>query len=88
MQVLLPYKADRAREKPPAAARTKYSGGLLAKAQDSELKANLGRQLKKVATTMLRPDLVLTSETIKQELTVLWEKHLEEANERKRVKCT
>ncbi|KAM9850143.1 tectonic-1 [Aulostomus maculatus] len=58
-----------------------------------ELRVDLGKQLKFpeiVATTSLRPDVVLTSATSKQvvllELTVPWEDHIEEANERKRAK--
>ena len=82
----------RAGEETPATARTS-SSGLLAKAQDWELKVDLGKQLKfpeNVATTSLRPDLVLTSASSKQvvllELTVPWEDRIEEANERKRAK--
>ena len=84
----------RAGEKPSAAARA-TSLGLLATAQDWELKVDLGKQLKfpeTVATTTLWPDMQLISETSKQiillELTVLWEDRIEEANERKRAKYT
>ena len=69
------------------------SGGLLATARDWQLQVDLGRQLKfpaNIATTSLRPDMVLTSESTKQvvllELTVPWEDRIEEANERKRAK--
>jgi len=82
----------RAVEKPTPAARA-TSSGLLAAAQDWELKVDLGKQLKfqeNAAATTLRPDMVLISEASKQivllELTVTWEDHIEEANERKRVK--
>ncbi|XP_038154112.1 uncharacterized protein LOC119791846 [Cyprinodon tularosa] len=82
----------RAGEGPPAVARVS-SSGLLAMAQDWELMADLGKQLKfpeNVAITSLRPDVVLTSATSKQvvllELTVPWEDRIEEANERKRAK--
>ena len=71
----------------------KSSGGLLATARDWQLQVDLGRQLKipaNIATTSLRPDMVLTSESTKQvvllELTVPWEDRIEEANERKRAK--
>lgn len=57
------------------------------------LKVNLGKQLKfpeTVATTTLRPDMLLISETSKHivllELTVTWKDRIEEANERKRAK--
>lgn len=69
------------------------SGGLLASARDWRLQVDLGRQLRfpaNIATTSLRPDLVLTSESTKQvvllELTVPWEDRIDEANERKRAK--
>jgi len=82
----------RAGEGPPAVARVS-SSGLLTMAQDWELMADLGKQLKfpeNVAITSLRPDVVLTSATSKQvvllELTVPWEDRIEEANERKRAK--
>ncbi|KAK0148843.1 hypothetical protein N1851_010754 [Merluccius polli] len=82
----------RAGEKPPSAARA-TSSGLLATARDWEMKVDLGKQLKfpeSVATTTLRPDLLLISEASKQivllELTVPWEDRIEEANERKRAK--
>ncbi|XP_067284127.1 uncharacterized protein [Pseudorasbora parva] len=82
----------RAGDKPPLAARA-TSSGLLATARDWELKADLGKQLKfpeAVATSTLRPDMLLISETSKQivllELTVPWEDRIEEANERKRAK--
>ncbi|KAJ8014697.1 hypothetical protein DPEC_G00018340 [Dallia pectoralis] len=82
----------RAGEKPLLAART-TSSGLLATAQDWELEVDLGKRLKfpgTAATTSLRPDMLLISETSKHiillELTVPWEDRIEEANERKREK--
>ena len=82
----------RAGEKPTPASRN-TSSGLLATARDWELAVDLGKQLKfpeVVATTTLRPDIVLTSVASKQvillELTVPWEDRIEEANERKRAK--
>ena len=64
-------------------------------AQDWELKVDLGKQLKfleTVATTTLRPDMVLISEASKQlillELTIPWKDCIEEAKERKRAKYT
>ena len=84
----------RAGEKSTSTART-TSSGLLATAQDWELKVDLGKQLKfpeTVAITALRPDIVLILETSKQvillELTVPWEDCIEEANKRKRAKYT
>ncbi|KAK0143665.1 hypothetical protein N1851_018141 [Merluccius polli] len=69
------------------------SASLLSSASDWELRVDLGRQLKfpeYVTSTSLRPDLVLTSASLKQvlvlELTVPWEDRMEEANERKRLK--
>lgn len=63
--------------------------------QDWELKVDQGKQLKfpeTVATTTLRPDMVLISEASKQviilELTVPWEDCIEEAKERKRETYT
>lgn len=68
-------------------------GGLLATARDWQLQVDVGKQLKfpaNIATTSLRPDMVLTSESTKQvvllELTVPWEDRIDEANERKRAK--
>jgi len=79
-------------EKPKPAVRA-TSSGLLAGAQDWELKVDLGKQLKfpeNAAATTLRPDIVLISEASKQivllELTVPWEDRIEEANERERAK--
>lgn len=64
-------------------------------AQDWKLKVDRGKQLKfpeNVATSMLRPDMLLISEASKQiillELTVPWEDSVEEANERKVEKYT
>ncbi|KAJ8008616.1 hypothetical protein DPEC_G00106730 [Dallia pectoralis] len=57
------------------------------------MEVDLGKQLKfpgTAATTSLRPDMLLISETSKQiillELTVPWEDRIEEANERKGAK--
>ncbi|XP_076860736.1 uncharacterized protein LOC143513938 [Brachyhypopomus gauderio] len=81
----------RAGEKPQVAH--KAPTGLLASANDWQLKVDLGKQLKfpeQIARTRLRPDLVLTSESSKQvvllELTVPWEERMEEAHERKKAK--
>ncbi|KAJ8014240.1 hypothetical protein DPEC_G00038200 [Dallia pectoralis] len=69
----------RSGEKPLLAARA-TSSGLLPTAQDWELDVDLGKQLNfpgTAATTSLRPDMLLISETSKQiillELTVPWE---------------
>ncbi|XP_061896833.1 uncharacterized protein LOC133645919 [Entelurus aequoreus] len=76
-----------------ASRQPNFSGGLLATARDWQLHVDLGRQLKfpaNIASTSLRPDMVLTSESTKQvvllELTVPWEERIDEANERKRAK--
>lgn len=76
-------------EKLTAAAST-TSSGLLATAPDWELKVDLGKQLKfteTAATTMLRPDFALISESSRQiiilKLIVPWE-----ANKRRRVKMS
>nr|BAC82598.1 reverse transcriptase [Takifugu rubripes] len=68
-------------------------GGLLTTARHWKLQVDLGRQLnfpEHISATSLCPDMVLTSESMKQvvlvELTVPWEDRLEEANERKRAK--
>jgi len=80
----------RAGETPTPAARA-TSSGLLAAAQDWELKVDLGKQLKFLendAAAATRPDMVLISEASKQivllEFTVPWEDCIEE--ERKRTK--
>lgn len=64
--------------------------GILASANDWEMRADLKKQLKfpeEIAHTSLRPDIVLWSKGIKQvvliELTVPWEERMEEAQERK-----
>ncbi|KAK0149611.1 hypothetical protein N1851_009641 [Merluccius polli] len=57
---------------------------------DWQMKADLGKQLRFpehiVETTLLRPDIVLFSDSTKQvvllDLTVPWEERMEEANER------
>jgi len=73
----------RAGEKPTPAARA-TSSGLLAMAQDWELKVDLGKQLKfpeNYAATTLRPDMVLISkQIILLELTVPWVDRIEEDN--------
>ncbi|XP_061902037.1 uncharacterized protein LOC133649222 [Entelurus aequoreus] len=81
----------RAGEKPQPSKKTQ--GGLLTTARDWQLLVDLGRQLRFpdiIATTTLRPDMVLMSGTSKQvvllELTVPWEDRMEEAQERKRAK--
>ncbi|XP_038131552.1 uncharacterized protein LOC119776958 [Cyprinodon tularosa] len=81
----------RAGEKPERAGRG--TSGLLAVARDWQLHVDIGRQLKfpeHIVRTLLRPDLVLTSDSTKQvvllELTVPWEDRMEEAHERKRAK--
>lgn len=81
----------KAGEKP--CSKQNASVSLLSSAPDWELRVDLHGQLKfpeYVAETTLRPDLVLISSSSKQvfllELTVPWEDHMEEANERKRLK--
>lgn len=60
---------------------------------DWQLQADQEKQLKfpqHIITTSLQPDMIITSEASKQlimlELTVSWEEHIEEANERKCAK--
>ena len=67
--------------------------GLLVAARDWELLVDLKGQLKfppDVATTTLRPDVLLLSRATKRvvliELTVPWEERIEEAQERKKTK--
>ncbi|XP_063080140.1 uncharacterized protein LOC134470047 [Engraulis encrasicolus] len=81
----------RAGEKPQPSKKTQ--GGLLTTARDWQLLVDLGRQLRfpdNIASTTLRPDMVLTSTSSRQvvllELTVPWEDRMEEAQERKRAK--
>ncbi len=81
----------KAGEKPRA--RPHLTTGLLTRASDWQLQVDLGKQLRfpqHIATTSLRPDMIVTSEVLKQlimlELTVPWEERIEEANERKRAK--
>lgn len=81
----------RAGEQPQPLPRS--AAGLLTSATDWELRVDLGRQLKFpdfITTTALRPDIVLSSVSLRQalliELTVPWEDRIEEANERKRAK--
>lgn len=73
----------RAGEKPTPPARA-TSSGLLAEAQDWELKVDLGKQLENAAAKTLRSGMVLISEASKQivllELTVPSEDRIEEAN--------
>jgi len=77
----------RAGEKPTAAAKA-TSSGLLATAQDWELKVEL-KFTENAAAATLRPDMVI-SEASKQivllGLPVPWEDCIKEANERKRAK--
>lgn len=81
----------RAGEKPQSRAGS--AGGLLTLASDWELRVDLGRQLKfpdHFMATSLRPDMVLSSVSLKQlllmELTIPWDDRMEEANEQKRSK--
>lgn len=67
--------------------------GLLGTANDWQLRADLGKQLRfpeNIVETSLRPDIVLLSDSSKQvillELTVPWEERMEEASERKKEK--
>ncbi|XP_049336392.1 uncharacterized protein LOC125802421 [Astyanax mexicanus] len=69
------------------------TAGLLHTASDWQLQVDLGKQMRfpqQIATTTLRPDMIMTSQSSKQliilELTVPWEENIEEANERKRAK--
>ena len=73
-----------------SAATGGRSKGVLATANDWEMRADLKKQLKfpeEIAHTSLRPDIVLWSKGTKQvvliELTVPWEERMEEAYERK-----
>ncbi|KAL3970378.1 polycystin 1L2 [Sarotherodon galilaeus] len=82
-----------ASQEKPAAPLRNTSPGLLATANDWELRVDLAKQLKfpeAVAKTTLRPDIIVTSVVFKQvillELTVPWEDRMEEAHERKRAK--
>ena len=74
-------------------ARPQLTTGLLHTASDWQLQVDLGKQLRfpqHIATTSLCPDMIITSEALKHlimlEVTVPWEEHIEEANERKRAK--
>lgn len=67
--------------------------GLLYTASDWQLQAGLRKQLKfpqHIAETSLWPDIIIVSEATKQlivlKLTMSWEEHIEEANERKCAK--
>ncbi|XP_069107365.1 uncharacterized protein [Argopecten irradians] len=69
------------------------AGGILATARDWEMRADIQQRMgfpAEVASTPLRPDVVLWSRSSKQvvlvELTVPWEDRMEEANERKQQK--
>ena len=77
----------RAGEKPKPPPRGEV--GLLGTTPEWQMKANLGKQLRfpeHIVETTLRPDVVLSSDSIKQvvllELTVPWEEGMSEANER------
>ena len=68
----------------------KINSCLLFTAQDWQWRVDIGNRLKvpeQIATTTLRPDLILWSTETKQvlliELTVLWEENIEVASERK-----
>ena len=72
---------------PPSAC--KINSCLLSTAQDWQWRVDIGNRLKvpeQIATTTLRPDLILWSTETKQvlliELTVLWEENIEVACER------
>ena len=74
---------------PPLSAR-KLNSCLLSTAQDWQWRVDIGTRLKvpeQIATTTLRPDLILWSTETKQvlliELTVPWEENIEVACERK-----
>lgn len=78
-------------EKPGTSQRAQ--AGLLSTAQDWQLTADLGKQLRfpeSITATTLRPDLVLLSGKARQavilELTVPWEDRIEGAAERKKAK--
>ena len=67
--------------------------GILATANDWEMQSDLGPTLRfprEIASTNLRPDIVLWSKQYRQvvwvELTVSWETRLQESHERKRAK--
>ncbi|XP_069103824.1 uncharacterized protein [Argopecten irradians] len=69
------------------------AGGILATARDWEMRADIHQKIgfpAEVASTPLRPNVVLWSRSSKQvvlvELTVPWEDRMEEANERKQQK--
>lgn len=69
------------------------AGRLLTTAHSWQLQRHLGRQLRvlaNIATTSPRPNVVLTSDVMKQvvrlELSVLWEDWIGDANEWKRAK--
>ena len=73
--------------------QSRTTTGLLASAADWQLKVDLGKQLRfpeHIASTRLRPDMVIFSNSTKQvimmELTVPWEERMDEAQERKRAK--
>ena len=76
----------------PASAKARSKPHLLQKAQDWELRVDVGKRLKfpDIVTSTLRPDIVLWSEKGKKiimiELTVPWEEGCEEAHERKALK--
>ncbi|KAI2661305.1 Glutamyl-tRNA(Gln) amidotransferase subunit A [Labeo rohita] len=85
------WRHDQAGEKPSGSRN--LAGGLLATARDWQLKVDLGKQLKipeTIATTTLRPDMVLFSESSRQmvllELTKPWKDRMEESFKRKRAK--
>ncbi|KAK0146517.1 hypothetical protein N1851_014151 [Merluccius polli] len=81
----------KAGEKPRV--RPQLTTGLLHTASDWQLQVDLGKQLRfpqHIAPTSLHPDMIITSEALRQliilELTVPWEECIEEANERKCAK--
>ena len=74
-------------------SRSKGQKNLMSTADDWKLEVDLNKKLvfpREIVMTNLRPDIVLSSQKAKTvvmiELTVPWEDHIEEANERKRLK--
>ena len=74
-------------------SQSKGQKNLISTADDWKLDVDLNKKLvfpREIVMTYLRPDIVLSSQKAKAvvmiELTVLWEDHIEEANERKRLK--
>ncbi|XP_078458809.1 uncharacterized protein LOC144723905 [Lampetra planeri] len=79
--------------KPPKSGSTPIERDQLRLARDWKMLADIGRQLvflPEIATTTLRPDMVLWSRSLKKvfiiELTVPWEDSVDEAYERKHLR--